>query len=69
MTVNGHPAAGEAHAEPLLLVRLDHDGTAEVAGCLTCADADRIARLLHQLADTVHANPLGSDHDMPETGA
>jgi hypothetical protein len=62
VTVNGEPvAAADGHREPLLQLRLNHDGTAEVSGCVSCADPGRIAMLLHQLADTVTANPQGSD--------
>jgi hypothetical protein len=62
--VNGHPAE---HPEPLLLVRLDHDGTAEVAGCVTCANPEMVETVLRKLADTVRAHPGG--YDGPEADA
>jgi hypothetical protein len=57
---NGHPEP--EHADPALLVTLDHEGMATLSGCDACRslDVERIAGWLEVLAARLRAHHGGS---------
>lgn len=53
---NGSPLF--VHADPSLVAQVLHDGSTALAGCPSCANPERAARILHDVADRLTGDVL-----------